>query len=77
MTEQTLTKLSDLIARARAAGADAADAVFISSTAIGAGVRNGTTEDLERSETTDLGLRVFTGQKSAIVSATTLAPARF
>lgn len=77
MTEQTLTHLSDLIARARTAGADAADAVFVSSTAIGVGVRNGTTEELERSETTDLGLRVFAGQKSAIVSATTLSPSRF
>lgn len=77
MSEQTLEKISDLVSRARKAGADAADAVFISGTALGAGVRNGVTEELERSETTDLGLRVFTGQKTAIVSTTTLDPARF
>ncbi|MGO2958515.1 MAG: TldD/PmbA family protein [Acetobacter sp.] len=77
MSENTLDKISDLLRRARSAGADAADAVFVSSTAIGAGVRNGVTEELERSETTDLGLRVFSGKKSAIVSTTTLDPARF
>ncbi|OUI97224.1 modulator protein [Acetobacter indonesiensis] len=77
MSAQTLEKISDLVRRARAAGADAADAVFVSSTAIGAGVRNGVTEELERSETTDLGLRVFLGQKSAIVSTTTIDPNRF
>ena len=77
MSAQTLEKISDLVRRARTAGADAADAVFVSSTAIGAGVRNGVTEELERSETTDLGLRVFTGRKSAIVSTTTLDPSRF
>ncbi|KXV71268.1 TldD/PmbA family protein [Acetobacter cerevisiae] len=77
MSEQTLEKISDLVRRARNAGADAADAVFVSSTALGAGVRNGVTEELERSETTDLGLRVFAGQKTAIVSTTTLDPARF
>lgn len=55
MTEQTLDRISDLVARARKAGADAADAVFVRSVAAGAGVRNGVTEELERSETTDLG----------------------
>ncbi len=39
--------------------------------------RLGTTETLERSESKDLGLRVFVGQKSAIVSATSADPARF
>ncbi|BAU38852.1 PmbA protein [Acetobacter pasteurianus NBRC 101655] len=77
MTEQTLDRISDLVARARKAGADAADAVFVRSVAAGAGVRNGVTEELERSETTDLGLRVFAGKKSAILSTTTPEPSRF
>ncbi|MFT8468084.1 MAG: DNA gyrase modulator, partial [Acetobacter syzygii] len=77
MTQQPLDLIADLVNRARSAGADAADAVFVSSTAVGAGVRNGVTEELERSETTDLGLRVFVGRKNAIVSTTTPDPAKF
>ncbi|GAB6967981.1 TldD/PmbA family protein [Komagataeibacter kakiaceti JCM 25156] len=77
MSTDPIDQISTLIARARAAGADAADAVYISRTAHGAQVRNGRTEDLERSETCDLGLRVFVGQRAAIVSATALDPTRF
>ncbi|RFD19151.1 TldD/PmbA family protein [Komagataeibacter melaceti] len=77
MSSDPIDQISALIARARAAGADAADAVYISRTAHGVQVRNGQTEDLERSETCDLGLRVFVGQRAAIVSATALDPTRF
>lgn len=77
MTQQTLDLIADLVKHARSAGADAADAVFVSSTAVGAGVRNGVTEELERSETTDLGLRIFVGRKNAIVSTTTPDRAKF
>ncbi|GBQ68056.1 zinc-dependent microcin-processing U62/PmbA/TldD [Ameyamaea chiangmaiensis NBRC 103196] len=72
-----LDLLDSLIARAKASGADAADAIMVAGTASGVQVRNGQTEDLERSETTDIGLRVFIGQRSAIASTTTLDPARF
>ncbi|RBM09270.1 TldD/PmbA family protein [Novacetimonas cocois] len=77
MNAQPLDLVSTLLSRARAAGADAADAVYITRTAHAAQVRNGKAEDLERSETCDLGLRVFVGRRSAIVSATSLDPARF
>lgn len=77
MTQQPLDLIADLVKLARTSGADAADAVFVSSTAVGAGVRNGVTEELERSETTDLGLRVFVGNKNAIVSTTTPNRAKF
>jgi len=73
----TLDLIEDLIARARRAGADAADAILASGTALGVSVRKGKTEDLERSESTDIGLRVFVGARSAIASTTTLDPARF
>jgi PmbA protein len=69
--------LADLIARARAAGADAADAVLIRSTAISAQCRLGEPEHVERSEGQDLGLRVFIGKQAAIVSATSLDPGGF
>ena len=69
--------LQDLLARARAAGADAADAVLVGGTSLSAQRRLGKTEHVERSEGRDLGLRVFLGRCSAIVSSTTLDPAGF
>ncbi len=78
MTHASYTDLlHDLIARARAAGADAADAVFISGTSLSVQRRLGKTEHVERSEGRDLGLRVFVGLKSAIVSSSTIDPASF
>ena len=72
-----LDLLHDLIARARAAGADAADAVLIAGTSLSVQSRLGKTEHIERSEGRDLGLRVFVGQKAAIVSSTAIDPAGF
>ncbi|MDE2006210.1 MAG: TldD/PmbA family protein [Rhodospirillales bacterium] len=73
----TLSLLADLIARARAAGADAADAVLIAGTSLSVQRRLGKTEHIERAEGQDLGLRVFLGQRAAIVSATSADPAGF
>ena len=72
-----LTLLQDLIARARAAGADAADAVLAAGTSLEAQRRLGQTEHIERSEGRDLGLRVFVGRRAAVVSATSVDPAGF
>ena len=69
--------LGDLLAQARAAGADAADAVLVGGTSLGVQRRLGQTEHVERSEGRDLGLRVFLGNRSAIVSSTTVDPAGF
>ncbi|MDE2575992.1 MAG: TldD/PmbA family protein [Rhodospirillales bacterium] len=69
--------LADLVARARAAGADAADAVLLSGTSLSVQQRMGRTEHLERAEGRDLGLRVFLGRRSAIVSSTAVDPAGF
>ncbi|MDE2514960.1 MAG: TldD/PmbA family protein [Rhodospirillales bacterium] len=77
MAHDPLTLLADLIARARAAGADAADALLLSGTSLSVQRRAGAVEHIERSEGRDLGLRVFVGQKSAIVSSTTVDPAAF
>jgi PmbA protein len=72
-----LDLLSDLIARARTAGADAADAILVSGTSLSIQRRLGKTEHVERAEGQDLGLRVFIGRQSAIVSATSVDPAGF
>ncbi len=58
-----------MLEAARAAGADAADAVAIDGTSVSIDVRAGALEEAQRSEATDIGLRVFVGQKSANVSA--------
>ncbi len=66
---EILNLLGDLIAKARAAGADAADAVLFDSASVSLSQRLGATEKLERSESGDLGLRVFIGKRQAIVSS--------
>jgi PmbA protein len=72
-----LDRLDTLLQQARAAGADAADAILFVSTSVSVERRLGQMENLERSESRDLGLRVFVGQRSAIVSATAAEPGRF
>jgi len=72
-----LNLLSDLIAAARKAGADAADAVLTGGASLSVQRRLGKTEHVERAEARDLGLRVFIGQRIASVSATTVNPADF
>ncbi len=72
-----LDLLADLIDRAKAAGADAADAILLSGTSISVERRLGRTEKLEQSEARDLGLRVFVGRRSAVVSSSAADPAGF
>ncbi len=69
--------LSELLAAAKRAGADAADAVAVAGTSLSVSLRAGATEHLERAEGRDLGLRVFVGKRSAIVSSSTFNPAGF
>ncbi len=69
--------LDELIGRAREAGADMADALLVAGTSVSVARRLGKTEQLERSESRDLGLRVFVGKRQAIVSSTTADPAGF
>ncbi|MSO75830.1 MAG: TldD/PmbA family protein [Alphaproteobacteria bacterium] len=70
MSGNHLDFLTDLIAKARAAGADAADALYVESRSLSVAQRLGKLERLERAEGADLGLRVFVGRRSAIVSST-------
>lgn len=65
--------LEALIAKARSAGADAADAVYISQESQSVSVRLGEQESLDRSETTDLGLRVFIGNSQAFAASSDLS----
>ncbi|MBI1273378.1 MAG: TldD/PmbA family protein [Alphaproteobacteria bacterium] len=75
MTEDRRDLLTDLLARARRAGADAADAMMVDTQSQSAMVRLGKTEVLDRAESADLGLRVLIGKRQAIVSSTDFSPA--
>ncbi|QQV76430.1 TldD/PmbA family protein [Sphingomonas aliaeris] len=71
--DQARDRAADIVSRARAAGADAADAVFAADTALDVSVRLGALEDVGRSESAELGLRVFVGRQSASVSTSDLS----
>ncbi|WP_170427489.1 TldD/PmbA family protein [Ruegeria arenilitoris] len=64
----------ELLDAARKAGAEAADAIVVDGTSVSVEVRGGTLEHAERSEGTDLGLRVFFGKRQAIVSSSDSRP---
>lgn len=72
-TDDPLSMLGDLIAKAKVAGAAAADAVHLSSTGLSHAQRLGAPERLERDESQEIGLRVLLGRRQAIVSSTDLA----
>ena len=73
--------LQALVEAARKAGADAADAILVDAASLSVQRRLGKTEQIERAEGFDLGLRVFVGQggklRQAIVSSTDPSPAGF
>ncbi|MGE0719633.1 MAG: TldD/PmbA family protein [Alphaproteobacteria bacterium] len=71
----SLDLLSDLVRRAKAGGADAADAVLVHGTSISHAQRLGATEKLERAEGQDVGLRVLVGRRQAVVSSSDFGPA--
>jgi PmbA protein len=65
-----LSRLTDaLLAAARKAGAEAADALAVDGTAVSIETRGGRLETAERAESTDIGLRVLIGRRQATVSA--------
>src|SRR5260221_7743172 len=76
-SSETLTELmnvlEDLMRRATAAGADAADAGLSRDSSLSLGLRLGQREKLERSESQDVSLRVFVGKRQAMVSTSDLS----
>ncbi|ARS28596.1 TldD/PmbA family protein [Sphingomonas sp. KC8] len=70
---QAEDRVATLIAAARKAGADQADALYVCDASTQVSVRLGQLEDVERSEGEDIGLRVFVGSRSASVSASDLS----
>jgi PmbA protein len=69
LDQSALADLAErLVAAARRAGADAADAVAVRSVSLSVEVRHGAVEASERSEGDDVGLRVLVGRRQAVVS---------
>jgi len=72
--QSALTALAErLVAAARRAGADAADAIATRGMSVSVGVRDGEVEESERSEGDSVGLRVLVGQRQAVVSTSDIA----
>lgn len=72
---QAQERAEALVTRARKAGADAADAVYIADASESVSVRLGKLEDVERSESEHIGLRVFVGRRSATIGSSDLSDA--
>ncbi len=68
MTDDLLSLAEDLLARAKKQGADSADALAIDAQGTDIEMREGEIEKLERTESRGVGLRVFIGQSSAMIS---------
>lgn len=69
LDQSALSNLADgLVRAARKAGADEADAIAVRSVSVNVEIRDGAVEESERSESDDVGLRVFVGRKQAVVS---------
>lgn len=68
--QTSVDRVAALVEAAKRAGADAADAVVMRSRSAGVSVRLGKVEGTESSESDDVSLRVFIGQRVASVSAT-------
>ena len=64
-----------LLQRAKAAGAEAGDTVYLANASQSVTVRLGLLEDVERSEAEHIGLRVFAGGGSASIGSTDLGDA--
>jgi PmbA protein len=73
LDQSALVDLAErLVAAARRAGADAADAVAVRSVSLSVDVRDGMVEESQRSEDDDVGLRVLVGHKQAAVATNDL-----
>jgi PmbA protein len=71
--EQARHIANTLIERGIGAGATAADALFVGQSSSGVQVRKGELDSVSRSETEEIGLRLFVGQRSATAASSDLS----
>lgn len=72
---QSISELTQaLLTAAKNAGADAADAIAVDGTQLSIDIADGKLEKAERTESTDIGLRVLVGKRQACVSSSDINP---
>src|SRR5690348_10088240 len=71
--DQAKSIAESLVERGIAAGASAADVLYVAERSSGVQVRLGQLEDVSRSEGEQIGLRLFEGQRSATVASSDLS----
>jgi PmbA protein len=74
MTDDLLTLAEDVLSRARRLGADSGDALAVDAQGTDIEMRQGEIEKLERTESRGVGLRVFVGHSSALISGSVFTP---
>ena len=74
MTDDLLNLAADVLARARKLGADSGDALAVDAQGTDIEMRQGEIEKLERTESRGVGLRVFVGHSSALISGSVFTP---
>jgi PmbA protein len=74
MTDDLLNLAEDVLSRARKLGADSGDALAIDAQGTDIEMRQGEIEKLERTESRGVGLRVFVGHSSALISGSVFTP---
>jgi PmbA protein len=72
MSIDLMSVAADAVEMAKKAGATAADAMAISAVDHSVSLRHGAIEELEQSESHDVGLRVFVGQCSGLIAGSVL-----
>lgn len=72
--DEALAQAQALVAEAMAAGASSAEAIYRGDASTDIHMRLGELEDADRSESEELSLRLFVGNKSASVSSSSLHP---
>lgn len=69
-----LDRIAHVVRKASTLGADAADAVYFGDMSSAVQIRLGEIEDINRSESEEIGIRVFIGRQSASVASSDLSP---
>ena len=68
-----MSKIEQILEYATHAGADAADALYVHGVDVSVACRKGKQEELERSESSGIGLRVWNGKRQATVSTSDMS----
>ncbi len=73
MIDELLNLASDTVKAAIKKGADAAEAMIADGRGTSISIRDGTIEELEQADAREIGIRVFVGKSSAMISASVLS----